>query len=474
MNAAGKEALSESGSNGDPTGKAVVIIGAGPAGIRAAETLLAHGVRPCLIDEGLRGGGQIYRRQPENFARSAKALYGFEAGKASAVHQTLDALATTIDYRPQTLVWNAENGRLDTLREGRAGRVDYQQLIVATGATDRILPVPGWTLPGVYSLGAAQIALKYQGCAIGERVVLSGSGPLLYLVAYQYAKAGANVVAVLDSSPFAAQCRALPALLAQPATLAKGLYYRAWLTAHGVPVHQGATLERIHGKQRVDGVSWQHRGKLHELKCDAVAFAHALRSETQLTDLLGCEFAWNPLNRAWLPTRDEAGRSSVPGVYLAGDGAGIMGADAAEMAGELAALTLLGDLSGQPDQSVNAARSTQLRQRLQRIRKFRQGLERAFPFPEVWAASVPDETLICRCEEVSAGEIRATVADGHWEINRVKAMCRVGMGRCQGRMCAMATAEIIATQSGRDVQSVGRLRGQAPVKPLPFGLEIEP
>lgn len=270
--------------------KPVVIVGAGPAGISAARTLLDHGIRACLVDEGLRGGGQIYRRQPEGFQRTARQLYGFEASKAEAVHRTLDELAPLIDYRPRTLVWNAEDQRLDLLRDDHADSLEYSRLIVATGATDRILPVPGWTLPGVYSLGAAQIALKYQGCAIGERVALCGSGPLLYLVAYQYAKAGATVVAVLDSAPFSVQCRALPALLGQPATLAKGLYYRAWLTAHGVPVHQGATLAQIDGEQRVSGIRWG----THTLACDAVAFAHALRSETQLADLLGCAFAWNP------------------------------------------------------------------------------------------------------------------------------------------------------------------------------------
>ncbi|KPW75208.1 Pyridine nucleotide-disulfide oxidoreductase protein [Pseudomonas cannabina] len=154
----------------------VVVIGAGPAGIRAAQTLLAHGIKAYLIDEGLRGGGQVYRRQPENFQRSAKSLYGFESGKAVALHQTLDTLTHQIDYRPQTLVWNAENGQLDTLQNGKTATVDYAQLIVATGATDRILPVPGWTLPGVYSLGAAQIALKYQGCAIVEQWSLPAAG----------------------------------------------------------------------------------------------------------------------------------------------------------------------------------------------------------------------------------------------------------------------------------------------------------
>ena len=446
--------------------KPVVIVGAGPAGISAARTLLDHGIKPCLVDESLRGGGQIYRRQPANFQRSAKQLYGFEASKAEAVHRTLDELAPLIDYRPETLVWNAEDGRLDMLNNGRAESVEYAQIIVATGATDRILPVPGWTLPGVYSLGAAQIALKYQGCAIGERVAFCGSGPLLYLVAYQYAKAGAKVVAVLDSAPFSAQCRALPALLGQPATLAKGMYYRAWLTAHGIAVHQGATLKHIDGEQRVTAIRWGE----HTVACDAVAFAHALRSETQLADLLGCEFSWNSLNRAWLPQRDVAGRSSIAGVYLAGDGAGIMGADAAHMAGERAALAVLADSRIAIDQR----RVAELERQLASIERFRHGLETAFPFPQQWAAQAPDALIVCRCEEVSAGDVRAVVDEGHWEINRVKAHCRVGMGRCQGRMCGLAAAEIIAERSGRGIEATGRLRGQAPIKPLPFGVEVQP
>ncbi|MEB0046520.1 MULTISPECIES: NAD(P)/FAD-dependent oxidoreductase [unclassified Pseudomonas] len=448
----------------------VIIVGAGPAGIRAAQTLVAHGVRPILLDEAARGGGQVYRRQPAHFKRSAATLYGFEARKASAIHQTLDGLREQLDYRPETLVWNAEAAALDTLQDGRAARLAFSRVIVATGATDRVLPVPGWTLPGVYSLGAAQIALKFQGCAIGERVVFAGSGPLLYLVAYQYAKAGAKVVAVLDSSPFSTQARALPNLLAQPATLAKGIYYRSWLTAHGIAVHQGASLTQVNGEQRVQSLHWRNAKGPHQIDCDAVAFAHGLRSETQLADLLGCEFAWNPLNRAWLPLRDRAGRSSVAEVYLAGDGAGIMGADAAEMAGQRAALALLED-SGC---LIPTARTVALEQSLERIGRFREGLEQAFAFPEDWVAHTPDNVIVCRCEEVRAGDIRQVVREGHWEINRVKAHCRVGMGRCQGRMCGAAAAEIIACESQRAVSDIGRLRAQSPIKPLPFGLEVEP
>ena len=449
----------------------IVIIGAGPAGIRAAQTLVAHGVRPVLLDEASRGGGQIYRQQPAHFRRSAKTLYGFEAAKAQALHTALEQLHGKLDYRPETLVWNAEHPVLDTLHQGQvADRLAFDRVIIATGATDRVLPIPGWTLPGVYTLGAAQIALKFQGCAIGERVVLAGSGPLLYLVAYQYAKAGATVAAVLDTSPFSAQARALPNLLLQPATFAKGLYYRAWLALKGIPVHQGVTLLGIEGTQRASAVRWSQGGRAQQLACDAVAFAHALRSETQLADLLGCQFAWNALNRAWLPVRDAQGRASSDGVYLAGDGAGILGADGAEMAGELAALTLLADL-GKP---IDLRRQRHLQRRLATLQHFRRGLEQAFPFPQQWARQTPDSLTVCRCEQITAGEIRDTVRAGHWEINQVKAMCRVGMSRCQGRVCGAAAAELIACESGRPLDQVGRLRGQAPVKPLPFGLEIKP
>lgn len=447
-----------------------VIVGAGPAGIRAAQTLAAHGVRPVLLDESARGGGQIYRRPPAHFQRPASALYGTEAARATAVHAALDGIAERIDYRPDSLVWNAQGGLLDVLHgpTQTTRTVPYGQLIVASGAADRVLPVPGWTLPGVYSLGGAQVALKFQGCTIGSRVVLMGNGPLLYLVAYQYARAGTTVAAVLDTARLADQVAAVPAMLTQPAVFAKGVYYVGWLRAHGVPIHTGVRPVRVLGDERVDGVVWSDGTREHTLACDAVGLGYALRSETQLADLLGCRFAWAPLQRAHLPERDAAGRTSVAGVYLAGDGAGIMGADAAEWAGERAALALLADQGV----SVDAARVQELEGRLAHLVRFREGLERAFPFPTDWAAQAPDELVVCRCENVTAGQLRDTVREtGADEMNRLKALTRVGMGRCQGRSCGVAAAEILAHATGKPVELVGRLRGQAPIKPIPIHLQ---
>jgi NADPH-dependent 2,4-dienoyl-CoA reductase/sulfur reductase-like enzyme len=450
-----------------------VVVGAGPAGVRAAQTLVAHGLRPVVIDEASRAGGQIYRRPPAGLAqRTARTLYGFESKRADAVHAAFDALRGRIDHHPDSLVWNAQDHKLDVMHNPTCStrRVPYSHLIVATGATDRVLPVPGWTLPGVYTLGGAQVALKFQGCAIGRRVVFMGTGPLLYLVAYQYAKAGVEVAAVLDTARLVDQIAATPAMLTQPAVFAKGVYYVGWLRAHGVALHSGVRPLRVLGDEaqgRVTGVAWQDGNEERALACDAVGFGYALRSETQLADLLGCRFDYAPMHRAHLPVRDAAGRSSVEGVYLAGDGAGIMGADAAEWAGERAALALLTDNGV----AVETARAAELERKLDKLAGFRQGLERAFPVPQDWAAHASDDLVICRCENITAGTLRQTVATaGADEMNRLKALSRVGMGRCQGRMCGVAAAEILAHATGQPLQQVGRLRGQAPIKPIPIML----
>lgn len=449
---------------------APVIVGAGPAGVRAAATLLAHGLAPVVVDEAPRSGGQIYRRQPEGFTRDAKALYGTEAGRAQDLHTTFDRMLARLDYRPQTLVWNAQPDCLDLLHAPtrEASTLPWRDVIVATGATDRVLPLPGWTLPGVYTLGGAQVALKYQGCAIGDEVVFAGTGPLLYLVACQYAKAGAKVAAVLDTAPAAQRYKAAFAMTAQPAVAVKGMALVAWLKLHGIPMHHGVRLLRAEGDGALAHVAWQdHEGRDRRTACTALGLGYALRPETQLADLLDCEFEFSPLHRCHVPRIDDMRRASTPGVYLAGDGAGIMGADAAEMSGELAALALLQDRGIRFD----AGRASLLRRRLRKIERFRHALEVAFPFPEDWAAHAEDDLVICRCENVTAGTLRRTAAEcDARELNRLKALCRVGMGRCQGRMCGSAAAEILAQSRSVPISQVGRLRGQAPVKPLPLDL----
>jgi NADPH-dependent 2,4-dienoyl-CoA reductase/sulfur reductase-like enzyme len=445
-----------------------IVIGAGPAGVRAAEALVAAGVRPIVIDEGRRDGGQIYRRQPEGFTRNYQTLYGTEAARAAGVHDTFERIRPQIDYMPETLVWNVSEGRVWTHSGGEAAAIPYSALIVCAGATDRLMPVNGWNLAGCYSLGGAQVALKAQACAIGRQVVFMGTGPLLYLVAAQYAKAGASVAAVLDTSPLSARIRALPKLLAQPDLLWAGAGLTLAMKRAGIPVLTGVVPEEIHGTAAdgVSGVTVRSGGKARHFACDAVAMGWHLRPETQIADLARCNFAFDPGTRQWLATTDDDGRASVLGVYLAGDGARILGARCAEVTGELAALAALADLG----HAADADRRRVLLARKAEYRRFADGLAQAFPWPHEIAATVSDAAIVCRCECVTAATLRDSVIEGGaTEANRAKAYSRVGMGRCQGRYCGNAAAEIVAAARGVTVESAGRLRGQAPVKPIPVG-----
>lgn len=448
----------------------IIIVGAGPAGVRAAEACVQAGLRPTTIDEGRRDGGQIYRRQPDHFTRPYQKLYGTEAGRAQAVHQAFDAIRDRIDYRPETLVWNIADSHIWTAKATAQEALPFDALILCTGATDRLMPVKGWNFAGAYSLGGAQVALKSQAVSIGHRVVFMGSGPLLYLVASQYVEAGADVAAVLDTSPFTARVKALPDLLAMPSVLWNGVRLTQALKRAGVAVHHGVTPVEIVGDPHdgVGGLRFRDRGGTERsIACDAVAMGHHLRPETQLADLARCAFAFDPLTRQWLPERDGDGRASVAGIYLAGDGAKILGARSAEASGRLAALAALADLGLTSDTSE----MERLRGDVATYARFARGLARAFPLPAQQAAALPDEAILCRCEGVTAGDLRAVMREtGAQEANRAKAFSRVGMGRCQGRYCGLAAAELIAAEAGIPVEQVGRLRGQAPVKPLTIAI----
>ncbi len=441
----------------------IVIVGAGPAGIRAAAMLVEAGLHPVVIDEGHHAGGQIYRRPPAGFTRTAKQLYGSEAAKAGALHALFDRLAkeARLTHCAGSSVIAVQDGRLHVLGEGGVQVVSYDRLILATGASDRVAPVPGWQSAGVYSLGATQIALKAQGVALGQRIVLIGSGPLLTLVGAQLLKAGADVVAVLDTSSRRQQMRGLSDLAARPLVALRGLALRARL---GGRYHAGVTLERIEAEGKgVSAMRWRDPGgRQHLTPCDTIGMGWHLRAETHLADLAGCAFIYDDQWRQWLPKTDRMGRAGN-GVYLAGDGVRLLGADGAEIAGCLAAAACLADL-GLPTPSLSA----DLR-KLARLERFARGLARAFPWPAAMARALPDDAVVCRCENVTAGAVREGAGVGGSEANRVKALSRVGMGRCQGRYCQLAAVELITAQTGCTPGAVGRFRGQAPVRPAPIG-----
>lgn len=441
----------------------VIIVGAGPAGIRAAEMLAANGIRPIVIDEAQKAGGQIYRRPPDGFVRSPKTLYGPDSGKARTLHLLFDSLVESggVEHHPQSSVVALADGAVHVLTQAGRRTFPYDRLILATGATDRLAPVPGWQAAGVYSLGAAQIALKAQGVALGRRIVLAGSGPLLTLVAVQLLKAGAEVAAVLDTAPFWSQVAALPQLMARPGLVLRGILLRLRL---GRLYRAGVSVEGIDTDGRgPTGIRWRDAdGNPHLTACDMVGLGWHLRAETQLAGLAHCSFEYDAEWAQWLPQADRMGRAA-DGVYLAGDGLRILGADGAEIAGRLAAAACLADM-GRPAPDVTA----ELR-RLNRYERFAHGIARAFPWPARMVRALPDETIVCRCEGVTAGELRESADYAGAEANRVKSLARVGMGRCQGRFCQIAAAELIAGQAGLAVRDAGRLREQAPVRPVPIG-----
>jgi NADPH-dependent 2,4-dienoyl-CoA reductase/sulfur reductase-like enzyme len=449
----------------------VVIVGGGPAGIRAASILVETGLRPVLVNETRQVGGQGYRMPAKSLALDIKSLMGSEAGKYQRLHSLFASLEERIDYRPGTLVWGIHEKVLHTLCDGVAGTLPYNALILATGATDRIMPLPGWTLPGVFTLGGAQVILKDQGCLIGSRIVFLGSSPLLFLAALQYHKSGASIAAVVDTTPLSAKWSAMRDLTASPRTLARGIMYRTALHMAGIPIIDGATPRRIDGESHVEGVRiTDGRGRERLIPCDAVAFGHGLKPETQLAELAGACFQFDPNFRLWLPETDVDGRAGAD-LYLAGDGAAIGGADAAEASGALAAHALLADMGrSQPE-----AELARLRREVECLRQFQRGLAKAFAWPVAQAAALSDETIACRCEAVTVGEIREAVRAplGPREVNRVKAITRCGMGRCQGRFCGPALQEIVAGACGAPIAEAGRLRMQAPVKPIPLHAAAE-
>lgn len=452
----------------------VVIVGGGPAGIRAASILVEAGLRPVLVNEARQVGGQGYRAPDKSLALDMKALMGSEAGKYQRLHSLFAALQERIDYRPGTLVWGIHEQVLHTLCDGVAGTIPYDALILATGATDRTMPLQGWTLPGVFTLGGAQVILKDQGCLIGRRIVFLGSSPLLFLAALQYHQSGASIAAVVDTTPLSAKRAAMRDLVTSPRTLARGMMYRATLHMAGIPVIDGATPRGIEGEAHVEAVRIRDsRGRERLIPCDAVAYGYGLKPETQLAELAGARFRFDPVFRLWLPETDADGRAGAD-LYLAGDSAAIGGADAAGASGALAAHALLADIG----QAQPESRLIPLRREVERLRRFQRGLAKAFAWPIAQVATLSDETIACRCEAVTVGEIRAAVHAplGPREVNRVKAITRCGMGRCQGRFCGPALQEIVAGACGVPIAKAGRLRVQAPVKPIPLhaAAEMEP
>jgi NADPH-dependent 2,4-dienoyl-CoA reductase/sulfur reductase-like enzyme len=334
---------------------------------------------------------------------------------------------------------------------------------------ERASPLPGWTLPGVLNAGAAQIALKSAGSVPSGPVVLAGGGPLLLLVACQLLDAGVTVAGVVETSPAANQRAALPHLLpalGAPSYLLKGLRMMWRLRAAGVPWFSAASALAVEGQTQAEALRFTAHGRQHRLEAAVVLLHHGVVPNTQLTRLMRVDHHWSDTQLAWLPRVDDWCQTSLAGLRVAGDGAAIAGALAAEASGVLAALGVAHALQRLTDAERNARAAPYQRvlRQQSRIRPFLDALYR----PPEWINTPDDDTMVCRCEEVTAGRIREMARLGCQGPNQTKFFSRCGMGPCQGRQCGLTVTQILASELGKPAAEIGAYRIRSPLKPVPM------
>lgn len=448
----------------------LAIVGAGPAGMAAAVQAAELGLETLLIDEQDGPGGQIYRaleRLSDNPATAAALGADYAAGRSL----TAALRGSTAVYRPATTVWHIDpvgspDPTLLLASDDGSETVAGRRILLATGAIERPVPIPGWTLPGVMTIGAAQILLKSADAVPALRAVLAGQGPLLYLAALQLARAGAPPVALLETTPrenYGAALSHLGAAMRGWRDFGKGLALVAGIWRAGISVRRGVRGLRALGRDRVEAVAWDGG----EIAADHLFLHEGVIPNAQIGLALGLDHSWDEAQLCWRPRIDAWGRSSLPAVAVAGDGAGIAGAAAAALAGRLAGLDaalLLGHIS----EAERDRRAAPLRAGLARERAIRPFLDALYR-PRGEALSPADDVTVCRCEEVAAGQVRRAVRLGVTGPNQAKAFLRCGMGPCQGRICGPLVGAVIAEARGEAIAAVGTYRPRAPYKPITVG-----
>jgi NADPH-dependent 2,4-dienoyl-CoA reductase/sulfur reductase-like enzyme len=451
----------------------LAIVGAGPAGMSAATEASAVGANVVVFDENPAAGGQIYRGIEHN-TTDRRPFLGTDYWRGKDL---LNAFITSgVSYVPQALVWSVEphdgdNNGVD-LRVSVSGKsriVSARRVIFATGAMERPMPVRGWTLPGIMTVGAAQIALKASGLLPNGRVVLAGTGPLLYMFAAQLLQAGGEVAALLDTTAGANYVKAapnLPSFLFSPYAF-KGLSLLLKVRK-SVPVYSGVTDIAIEGKNEAEAICFSAKGKTHRLAVDSVFLHQGVIPNNNLANASGCALVWNDGQKCFQPQLDGNGRSSMPAIYIAGDGSGIGGALVAEQSGRIAALAACQDIFPALATSL-ASKIVKLQAQARRFERGRSFIDALYLPAQAFRAPTDRETIVCRCEEVTAGAIRDAAACNIAGPNQLKTMFRCGMGPCQGRMCSSTVTEILAEVQKRAPQTVGFYRLRAPVKPVPLG-----
>jgi len=437
----------------------LVVIGAGPAGLAAAALAARAGLSTVLFDENPGVGGQIYRAITSSSVKD-RAVLGedyWAGAELAAEAKASGALIVT-----GATVWSLDPTRVVGVSiAGQARLIEARRVIIATGSLERPFPIPGWTLPGVMSAGGAQTALKAQGLVPSGRTVLAGGGPLLWLLAAQILRAGGKLDAILDTMPRGNWLRALahlPDFVLSP-YFSKGLKLLREVRAK-VRVIRVDRLEAL-GDDKLREVVFGTADGERRMPADLLLLHQGVVPNVNLAIAAGVTHVWNERQLCFEPVLDDDFNSSVPGIAVAGDGGGIAGGTAAAERGRIAAIAAVRAL--RPEASVPDVQI--VRQKLQREamgRAFLDWLNR----PADTFRQPTGNTIVCRCEEVTAKQVRDTADLGCEGPNQMKAFLRCGMGPCQGRLCGLTVTELIAAQRGTTPAEVGYYRLRPPVKPI--------
>lgn len=452
----------------------LTVVGAGPAGIMAAWTAAEAGVHCTLIDDNRLPGGQYYRQSPSEFAAGDPAAATSGHPEAPAYYARLNHPRIRTLYG--TIAWGAFEPRMLALADqARAYTLSVDRAILATGAYDRPLAFPGWTLPGVQGAGATLRMLKSQWLRPGKRVLLAGLGPLQMALADALLRAEVDVVAVAEAArPFAVSA-ALAGFWGHTDRLRQAAGYLRALRRHHVPyltehaivaatgaeAVQGATIARLNAK----GVPMP--GTERHFEVDTVCLGYGLLPTFQLAAAFGCDLRFDEPLRWWAPQHDEQMQTTQPGIFIAGDASGIAGAEVAALQGQLAGLAAaqqLGCLSG----GAFEKQSAPIRARLRSLNRLTDALNRAYAFPEGIAFLAQDDTLLCRCDEVTLQKVKAAIAQGGTDLHQLKLRTRAGMGYCQGRNCSAVIAPHIARATGQPLASLRPFTIRPPLQPVPL------
>ena len=438
----------------------VVIVGAGPAGMSAARAAAAAGLSTILFDEQPSPGGQIFRSIEQSPHRRDTVL-GDDYWRGLTLVEQLRASGA--QYVPNAAVWSLSRDlEVGVAVDGGVRIVRARRVILATGALERPFPIAGWTLPGVMTAGAAQILLKSSALIPDGRVALAGCGPLLWLLAWQYLQAGRRIDLILDTTASANRARSLkhaPAFLAST-YFTKGLRMLRAVRAR-VEVIDGITALRALGASRIEAAAYRRgAGGEATVPVDALLLHQGIVPNVNLAMSVGVEHRWDDDQLCFLPCLGASGETSIEGVLIAGDGAGIGGAEIAQSRGVLAAMAAARALKGHAP-----AGEAEARRALARYARGRAFLDVRYQAPREFRIPAGD-TIVCRCEEVSAAQIMETVTIGCPGPNQMKAFLRCGMGPCQGRLCGLTVTEMIAAGRGLSPQVIGYYRCRPPVKPV--------